>query len=42
VPHTPDGLADGNASAFLLSGSCLNCHQQVHGSNHPSGKALMR
>jgi DmsE family decaheme c-type cytochrome len=42
VPHTPDGLADGSASAFLLSGSCLNCHQQVHGSNHPSGKALMR
>lgn len=42
VPHTPDGLAEGSASPFLLSGSCLNCHQQVHGSNHPSGKSLMR
>lgn len=42
VPHTPGGLPDGSASPFLLAGSCLNCHQQVHGSNHPSGKALMR
>ena len=22
--------------------SCVNCHSQVHGSNHPSGKNLMR
>ena len=22
--------------------ACLNCHAQVHGSNHPSGKSLMR
>jgi DmsE family decaheme c-type cytochrome len=22
--------------------ACLNCHVQVHGSNHPSGKSLMR
>ncbi|MEJ2516233.1 MAG: DmsE family decaheme c-type cytochrome [Gammaproteobacteria bacterium] len=42
VAHTPGGLPEGSASAYLLSGSCLNCHQQVHGSNHPSGKALMR
>jgi DmsE family decaheme c-type cytochrome len=26
----------------LLGGSCANCHSQVHGSNHPSGVALMR
>lgn len=29
-------------STFLLAKSCLNCHFQVHGSNHPSGVKLMR
>ncbi|BDY04948.1 DmsE family decaheme c-type cytochrome [Ferrimonas sp. YFM] len=29
-------------SAFTAGGSCLNCHTQVHGSNHPQGKALQR
>ncbi len=38
----PDGLADGTASRFLLGRNCLNCHTQVHGSNHPSGAKLMR
>ncbi|TKB50486.1 DmsE family decaheme c-type cytochrome [Ferrimonas sediminicola] len=33
--------ADGD-SAFTAGGSCLNCHAQVHGSNHPQGKALQR
>ena len=42
VPYTSSGLADGSASPMLLSGSCLNCHSQVHGSNHPSGAALQR
>ena len=32
----------GGGAAFLLAGSCLNCHSQVHGSNHPSGNKLMR
>jgi DmsE family decaheme c-type cytochrome len=32
----------GNPSAMLLGQSCLNCHTQVHGSNHPSGFKLMR
>ena len=32
----------GGGSAFLLAGSCLNCHSQIHGSNHPSGVKLMR
>jgi DmsE family decaheme c-type cytochrome len=27
---------------FLLGRSCLNCHSQVHGSNHPSGAKLHR
>jgi DmsE family decaheme c-type cytochrome len=27
---------------FLLAKGCLNCHPQVHGSNHPSGVKLNR
>jgi len=29
-------------SKFVLAKGCLNCHFQVHGSNHPSGVKLMR
>ncbi|MCX7140852.1 MAG: DmsE family decaheme c-type cytochrome [Proteobacteria bacterium] len=36
----PGGAAGG--SAFVMGGSCANCHSQVHGSNHPSGVKLMR
>jgi len=32
----------GRSSAFVLGGSCLNCHSQIHGSNHPSGHLLPR
>jgi len=39
---TGAGLPGGGASGFLLAKSCLNCHSQVHGSNHPSGMDLMR
>jgi len=39
---TPDGLASGTPSAFLLGSGCVNCHSQVHGSNHPSGAILGR
>ncbi len=42
VAYTGDGLPSGTASPFLLSKSCLNCHSQVHGSNHPSGVKLLR
>jgi len=38
IAHTVGGAA----SAFLLKGGCINCHSQVHGSNHPSGVKLMR
>ena len=27
---------------FLLGTSCMNCHPQVHGTNHPSGGVLAR
>ncbi|UCH53079.1 MAG: DmsE family decaheme c-type cytochrome [Pseudomonadota bacterium] len=42
VAYTGAGLPSGTPSGFLLAGSCLNCHSQVHGSNHPSGVKLMR
>jgi len=42
TPQTPAGLPGGMPSAYLLAGGCVNCHSQVHGSNHPSGRALMR
>lgn len=37
-----DGLASGTPSQYLLGQNCMNCHSQVHGSNHPSGSKLMR
>lgn len=42
LANTPDGLASGTPSRFLLGQSCMNCHSQVHGSNHPSGSRLMQ
>jgi len=45
VPYTPDGLPGGGGpqrGAFLAARGCVNCHSQVHGSNHPSGSKLMR
>ena len=36
------GLATGTPSQYLLGQSCMNCHEQVHGSNHPSGSKLMK
>jgi DmsE family decaheme c-type cytochrome len=43
VARGPDSLAGGaSPSPYVLAGACMNCHQQVHGSNHPSGANLMR
>ena len=42
IPQTGGNLPGGTPTAFLLSGGCINCHSQVHGSNHPSGARLMR
>lgn len=42
IGRTGADLPAGRASGFLLSGSCTNCHSQVHGSNHPSGSNLSR
>jgi DmsE family decaheme c-type cytochrome len=32
----------GGASGQLMGRDCMNCHSQVHGSNHPSGAGLTR
>ncbi len=42
VQYTADGLPGNRPSKYLLSGSCMNCHSQVHGSNHPSGADFSR
>jgi len=42
ISFTDGSLPGGNPSAMVLERSCLNCHTQVHGSNHPSGYNLMR
>ena len=42
ISYTDGSLPDSNPSAMVLDRSCLNCHTQVHGSNHPSGNKLMR
>lgn len=44
LARTAAGLPSGGnvGAAFLVAGSCTNCHTQVHGSNHPAGAKLMR
>ncbi len=42
IGRTADDLSSDTRSAFQVSGSCMNCHSQVHGSNHPSGASLSR
>ncbi len=41
--YGPSQLPGGaSASTALALGNCMNCHSQVHGSNHPSGSTLTR
>ena len=35
-------LSAGTPSSYLLGANCLNCHAQIHGSNHPSGAFFTR
>ena len=37
-----DDVALKASSNRLIGRSCVNCHQQIHGSNHPSGQSLVR
>lgn len=40
--YSGTGLPPAGAAQQLLGSSCMNCHSQVHGSNHPSGSRLTR
>jgi DmsE family decaheme c-type cytochrome len=42
--YGPSGLPGGGGApaSSLALGNCMNCHSQVHGSNHPSGSTLTR
>jgi DmsE family decaheme c-type cytochrome len=42
LPQDERGLPSGTPSQYLLGQNCMNCHSQVHGSNHPSGQNLQR
>lgn len=42
LPQDARGLPSRMPSQYLLGQNCMNCHSQVHGSNHPSGSKLMR
>lgn len=42
IAQDADGLPANLPSQYLLGQNCMNCHTQVHGSNHPSGSKLMR
>ena len=42
VAYDTGGLASATPSPYLLAQGCMNCHTQVHGSNHPSGSKLTR
>ena len=41
-PYGSEGLPNGSANPNMLGKNCLNCHSQIHGSNHPSGARLTR
>ncbi len=42
LPYGGEGVSGGSPNQNLLGKNCLNCHGQVHGSNHPSGARLTR
>jgi DmsE family decaheme c-type cytochrome len=42
LPYGAEGLPGGGNNRNLVGKNCLNCHSQVHGSNHPSGARLTR
>ena len=40
--YTSEDMDANPANRFLLARGCMNCHSQVHGSNHPSGSSQIR
>ena len=39
---TSEDMDESPANRFQLARGCMNCHSQVHGSNHPSGSSQLR
>ena len=37
-----DNLSIQSRSVRVVSRGCVNCHSQIHGSNHPSGQTFTR
>jgi hypothetical protein len=37
-----DNKSVASQSTRIIGRGCVNCHQQIHGSNHPSGQTLTR
>lgn len=42
LPQLAENLPSGPGHEFLVARACLNCHTEVHGSNHPSGNWFRR
>jgi len=42
IANSGTGIPPERAEPQILAGQCLNCHNQVHGSNHPSGARWTR
>ncbi len=43
TPYDPSLITTGSANANrLVNRGCVNCHQNIHGSNHPSGNFFLR
>jgi DmsE family decaheme c-type cytochrome len=40
--YSGTGIPPDGADQRMLGKQCLNCHSQIHGSNHPSGIRLTR
>ncbi len=40
--YTPNRLPGGAPADQLLTRNCLNCHTEIHGSNHPAGPRFTR
>ena len=41
-PYDGRSTTSGSTNQYILGKNCLNCHSQIHGSNHPSGARLTR
>jgi DmsE family decaheme c-type cytochrome len=41
-PTRPYGKETGSNMKYVFARGCVNCHVNIHGSNHPSGFAFTR